>query len=167
MRHACRTLQISLCAALSLSGAHAQQGQSPGTDPAAALAAGDAAYQRGDFAGAREQYLAAIRQGLDGARVLYNLGNAHYRTGEIGRAIACYERAATLAPRDDEVRANLERALAERPSGAVAPPPSWLHMLGRRLVGSFTLTEFAVGAALLYWLAVGLCGGMLLRPARR
>jgi tetratricopeptide (TPR) repeat protein len=150
MRHACRILQIALFAALCLSGAGAQQGESPGTDPAGALEAGDAAYQRGDFAGARDQYLAAIRQGLDGARVLYNLGNAYYRTGKIGRAIACYERAATLAPRDDDVRANLERALVERPSGAVAPPPTWLHMLGRRLVGSFTLTEFAVCAAVMY-----------------
>jgi tetratricopeptide (TPR) repeat protein len=40
----------------------------------------------------------------------YNLGNAYYRLGDLGRAILHYRRAQRLAPRDGNVRANLEYA---------------------------------------------------------
>lgn len=132
-----------------------------------ALKAGDGAYQRGDFEGARDRYGQALEGGLDGARVLYNLGNAYSRTGELGRAIACYRGAAALAPRDADVQANLARAMAERKMGAPAPPASWLHVLGRSLIASFTLSEFAVAAAALYWLGIAFAAAMILRPNRR
>lgn len=43
----------------------------------------------------------------------------------------------------------------------------WLHALGRTLVGSFTLSELAVTAALLYWLAAVLLARYLLRGRGR
>ena len=39
--------------------------------------------------------------------VLFNLGNAYYRHGDLGEAILAYRRAQRLAPRDPDVRANL------------------------------------------------------------
>ncbi|MEW6360053.1 MAG: tetratricopeptide repeat protein [Planctomycetota bacterium] len=42
--------------------------------------------------------------------VLYNLGNAHYRQGRIGKAIVNYRRSERLAPRNPAVKANLQQA---------------------------------------------------------
>lgn len=39
--------------------------------------------------------------------VLFNLGNAYYRNGNLGEAIRAYRHAQTLAPRDPDIRANL------------------------------------------------------------
>jgi len=39
--------------------------------------------------------------------VLFNLGNATYRNGNLGKAILAYRHAQTLAPRDPDIRANL------------------------------------------------------------
>ncbi len=165
MRHRVIIATLAMLLAASTCG---DEGGTPERDPGMqSLEAGDSAYQRGEFAAARDEYREALNSGLDGARVLYNLGNAYYRTRELGRALACYERAARLAPRDRDLRANLTRALAERKMGAPAPPASWLHMIGRRLVGSFTLTEFALAAAVLYWSAAALVAVMLLKSNRR
>ncbi|WP_442508864.1 hypothetical protein SH528x_000399 [Novipirellula sp. SH528] len=42
----------------------------------------------------------------------YNAGNAWFKAGELGRAIACYRQAQIYQPFDDEVRANLKAARA-------------------------------------------------------
>ncbi len=48
--------------------------------------------------------------GVRNAALEYNLGNANYRVGDLGRAILHYRRAARLAPTDADVRANLDYA---------------------------------------------------------
>lgn len=161
MRHKLLIAELLLLAATCLSVLRAEEAA------VARVEASDSAYQRGDFAQARDEYRAAVDSGLDGARVLYDLGNAYYRTGEIGRAIACYQQAGRQAPRDEDVRANLARALVRRKAGAPPPPPTWLHMMGRRLVGAFTLTEFAVTAALIYWLGMATAAALLLASEKR
>jgi tetratricopeptide (TPR) repeat protein len=52
--------------------------------------------------------------GIRNEKLYYNLGNAYYRTGDLGRAILNYRRAQALAPADDNVRQNLEAARAAR-----------------------------------------------------
>jgi tetratricopeptide (TPR) repeat protein len=52
--------------------------------------------------------------GIRNAKLFYNLGNAYYRSGDLGRAILNYRRAQTLAPSDNNVRQNLEAARAAR-----------------------------------------------------
>lgn len=123
-------------------------------------------YQSGDFEESREAYARELESGYDGARVLYNLANSCFRCGRIGEAIAYYLRAARIAPRDPDIRDNLRRAYHERSIGEPAPPAMWLHAIGRKLIGSFTLSELAVTAAALYWIAIGLTV-MRLRKRRR
>jgi tetratricopeptide (TPR) repeat protein len=61
----------------------------------------------GDYEGARQRYEAAVATGAQDPRLLYNLANATYKTGDLGRAIVWYERALRLAPRDEDIQANL------------------------------------------------------------
>jgi tetratricopeptide (TPR) repeat protein len=77
---------------------------------------GNDAYLRGDYAAAVTAYEELNRQGLVSADLAFNLGNAYYRQGNLGRAIWAFERAAALDPEDDETRYNLNQArkLADR-----------------------------------------------------
>ena len=68
---------------------------------------GNRLYQEGDFGGAAASYEAVLEGGFESAEVYYNLGNAHFRLGEIGRAVLNYERAARLNPRGEDIQANL------------------------------------------------------------
>jgi len=97
---------------------------------------GNGAYRTGDFAAAAAAYEALRDRGLSGPGLLYNLGNAHLKRGELGRAVASYERALLLAPRDHEIRENLALArelCADRPSTGVAAPALVLSRAARRL----------------------------------
>jgi len=75
--------------------------------PEEVFAAGNAAYEAGDFDAAVAEYLRLVAQGAVHRDLYYNLGNAYYRSGDLGRAVLYYERALRLTPRDDDVQANL------------------------------------------------------------
>jgi tetratricopeptide (TPR) repeat protein len=68
------------------------------------------AYKVGNFQEAIEGYLRLIRTGHGGGQVYYNLGNAYFRAGQLGRAILEYERAQLLMPRDADLNFNLSHA---------------------------------------------------------
>jgi tetratricopeptide (TPR) repeat protein len=57
-----------------------------------------------------EAYEALIASGVRNGGVYYNLGNAYYRLGDIGRAILAYRRAELYEPHGAELRANLQTA---------------------------------------------------------
>lgn len=93
-------------------------------DPRDDIQKADAAYAAGDFEAARAAYGALADQGLGGADVLYNLGNAHYRLGRRGPARLAYERAIRLSPRHEDARYN--RDLIRRQIGETASPRDFL-----------------------------------------
>lgn len=76
-------------------------------DPAELFAFANRAYDEGRHGEARTLYQRLLALGYGSAAVHYNLGNAHLRAGDQGRAIASYLRAQSLAPRDQDLGANL------------------------------------------------------------
>ena len=75
--------------------------------PEALFAAGNAAYEAGAFADAIDRYLEVARGGVANADLYYNLGNAYFKAGDLGRSVLWYERALRIEPRSDDARANL------------------------------------------------------------
>lgn len=71
--------------------------------------AGDA-YQAGRYEQAAQLYEQIVAQGLENGAVFYNLGNAYFQLGQLGRAIVNYHRAQRYLPRDDDVATNLAYA---------------------------------------------------------
>src|SRR5262245_59003220 len=93
-------------------------------------------YEEGKYTEAICLYEATVRAGRHSPGVFFNLGNAYFKSGELGRAIYNFRRAEALAPRDPDIQANL-RFARERISGSAAVQiPLW-----RRYVGIFTLNE--------------------------
>lgn len=70
----------------------------------------DSAYAKGDYKSAIEGYEAILANEGVASELYYNLGNAYYKTSEIGKAILNYERALLLDPSDSDIRFNLELA---------------------------------------------------------
>jgi tetratricopeptide (TPR) repeat protein len=67
-------------------------------------------YEQGKFAEAAASYEKLLQSGQVADAVYFNLGNAFFKGGHIGRAIAAYQQAQRIAPRDPDVRANLQFA---------------------------------------------------------
>lgn len=64
-------------------------------------------YDQGNFDSAIQTYHKLIEQGIKDARVYYNLGNAYFKAKQLGKAILYYRKAQNLAPRDKDIKTNL------------------------------------------------------------
>jgi tetratricopeptide (TPR) repeat protein len=93
------------------------------------------------------------------APLYYNLGNAWFKSGQIGRAIAAYRQADQITPRDPDLRANLQFARNQTQSPTLLPS-RWQRGLGR-----LTLNEWSVLAAVALWLWLLLLAILQWRPA--
>jgi hypothetical protein len=89
--------------------------------------AANRAYDEGKFGEAKAGYEKVVEAGEWSANLFYNLGNADYRLGAVGRAILDYERALALDPSHPEAQANL--ALLRKQTGAHLRAPMWQDKL--------------------------------------
>lgn len=133
------------------------------TEPAneTAVSAANALAESGHATEAIEVYEQLIAAGAHDSALYFNLGNAYFRTGNLASAVANYERAAELAPRDDDIRANLELALRQSPALAGPQPDGASGFLSALTNRWLSLDEAAVIVVIL-WFA-----GMLLLLATR
>lgn len=118
--------------------------------PAEAMLAANRLYEAGEFAPAAEAYQNLIDQGLADSAVYYNLGNAWFKQGDLGRAILNYRRAELLAPRDADIRANLLLARGQTVDQLKSADETFLSRLAVLAQTWLTLNEMAV-AALFLW----------------
>ncbi len=77
--------------------------------PQALVDSAQAAYTRGDHARALQLYDSAAAEWTSPG-LLYNIGNCHFKLGDIPHAVLYFERAQRLAPGDEDIRANLDLA---------------------------------------------------------
>jgi len=108
------------------------------------LASFDAAnrlYEAGKYSEAATAYETLLQQRYRSAALYYNLGNAYFKSGETGRAIAAYRLAQRLAPRDPDIRANLR--FARDTVGAAKGRQSWQWLLNVLSLEELTLLTAA------------------------
>ena len=111
------------------------------------------AYEAGEYELAAQGYRQALDGGIDSDVLHYNLGNAWFKQGELGEAIASYKRALQRNPRNESARSNLLRAEALIRDEALAPlslpvflrPLAWVYY-------SLSLDEWAAAGAMLFLL---------------
>ncbi len=118
-------------------------------------------YSEGKFAAAATAYEKILQTGAVSPALWFNYGNAEFKTGNLGKAIVAYRRAELLAPRDDEVRANLDFA-HKQVEGPTVRGSRWENWLG-----TLTLNEWTLLAAAAFWLTFGLSAARQIRPALR
>ena len=112
-------------------GAAALQEAAPAPAPADRFQAGNSLYQAGDHEDALDAWLGLYEDGLESGELHYNIGNAYFRLGELGRAILFYERAKAALPRDESVRTNLELARSLTADQITPLPGFWVPRVVR------------------------------------
>lgn len=98
---------------LSIVGLRAAEGGSKGVgevDVDVLWERGNRLYSAGDYNGAVATYDSIVQAGWESAPLYYNLAGAYFKAGKSGRAILNYNRAARLAPGNDDVAYNLAYA---------------------------------------------------------
>ncbi len=106
-----RLLATLGCLALFSSGlAQASNENAEGQSSFHMLSEAARAFDAGEAQKSAKLYEQVLAAGPVNGSLLFNLGNAYYRTARVGEAIAAYKGARRFLPRDAEVAANLESA---------------------------------------------------------
>ncbi|MBO4585959.1 MAG: BatD family protein, partial [Bacteroidales bacterium] len=111
--------------------------------PDSLFKAGVEAYTGGDYQRALEDWDDVRETGLSSKELYFNLGNAYFKTGEIGKAVLWYERAQRLDPSDKDVAYNLEYARALTQDRIDEVPEFFLEAWGRKACYSLPSNTWA------------------------
>lgn len=121
---------------------------------------GVAAYQAEDYTAAAEFFEQLVASRVEDPVVFFNLGNAYYRAGRPGHAIANYERTLRMDPGFFAAQDNLEMAKAKARRN-LAPPlgPGWQQALlfWAENLSFPALRLMAIFFWCLFWLCLALC----------
>jgi tetratricopeptide (TPR) repeat protein len=129
------------------------------SDTTAEFDAANRLYAEGKFMEAAGAYQKILEAGQASSAIYFNLGNAFFKSGQIGRAIAAYRQAQRISPRDPDVRANLQfaRNQVQGPTMRTGRLERWL--------GTLSLNEWTWLSAVAVWLAFVLLVLRQLRPS--
>jgi tetratricopeptide (TPR) repeat protein len=103
-------------------------------------------YELQRYSEAIESYRALLEQGVRSPALHFNLGNALFRSEQIGQAILHFRLAQYLAPRDPDIRANLQFA---RQHTNLPEPGS--TSLWHRILLHLTLNEWTTLTTVTVW----------------
>ncbi len=115
--------------------------------PAAAFEHANKLYEQARYPAAAHTYQLLLDAGAASAELHFNLGNALFKNGQVGQSLYHYRLAERLAPRDPDIRANLQFA-RKVVRGGLLPETSWWH----RALATLTLDEWTALAAAFLWL---------------
>jgi len=101
------------------------------------------------------------------AAVFFNLGNAHFRLEQLGRAVLDFERARQLAPTDPDILANLRFAEERLGVAEVNLPAKSVTRFCESVTGGRTITQWARYEVASVWLTVMLVAGAIGWPRLR
>lgn len=128
-------------------------------DFTASFEAANKLYEQGKFSEAASAYKKLLSPDAVSPAVCFNLGNAFFRSGEIGRAIAAYRQAQALSPRDADLRASLQFA-RNQVQGPTLQPGRW-----ERWLEVFSVNGWTLLAAAAFWATLLLLALFQFRPA--
>ncbi|MDR3651945.1 MAG: tetratricopeptide repeat protein [Paludibacter sp.] len=99
-------------------------------------------YAKGDYTNAAKQYEKIISTNGVAPELYFNLGNAYYKSNEIGKSILNYERALRLSPNFDDARYNLELAQLKVVDNIIPTPTFFLGRWIQNLIKLLTSNQW-------------------------
>ncbi|HMP75773.1 MAG TPA: tetratricopeptide repeat protein [Kiritimatiellia bacterium] len=118
------------------------------------------AYDEGRYADALAFYNTLHAEGWRAPELYFNRGNALARLGRTGEAVASFQQALLLAPRNADAEANLRFVT----TGAGVPAPK--RSLASHLFGALTPVEWTTLAAAAWWIGLLLATTAFALPTR-
>jgi tetratricopeptide (TPR) repeat protein len=119
-------------------------------------------YQQKQYDKAVELYEQIVSSGYEGVSLYYNLGNAYYRSGNLGYAILYYEKALRLSPGDYDIQHNLIMANARTVDKLTEFPPFFLFRIWEDLLGLLSLSGWINSAYIMFLLFLLSASGYIL-----
>lgn len=114
------------------------------TDLTTLMESGNHAYQQENYQEAVQFYEKVLQEGYASGELYFNLGNAYYRLGDLGRAILNYERAQRYLPRSESVAFNLRLANLYIKDRVDVPPPFFLLRWYQSTIHALTARSWGV-----------------------
>lgn len=105
----------------------------------------DSAYTEDNFIEAINLYNTILTEEGTSSVLYYNLGNAYYRVGKLGKAIVCYERSLILDPSNTDAKINLnfvKSQITDKPGDN----GTWISNTLNRLITSSHANTWAIFA---------------------
>jgi len=151
-------LAVGWCVALL----HQPVGTRAAESPSLSFERGNLLYEKGQYPDAIRAYSRVIDSGRSSAALYFNLGNASFKDGQMGRSLLYYRQAERLAPRDPDIQANLRFTRTQVQGGPPPPDPLW-----RRVTPRLTLNQWTLLTLSLVWGWLGLWTALQLKPPWR
>ncbi len=141
----------------------ADDGKSP--DPNKLFYSANSLYEKHEYALALEDYNKISDLGYYSAYLYYNMANAYFKSGKLGRAILFYEKAKRLMPQDSDLKTNLDyvKSLVQ----AQVAEPNRRNIVIRLLKApfrDFSLNTIAISALIFYLLFIALMITAIFNP---
>jgi tetratricopeptide (TPR) repeat protein len=101
------------------------------------------AYDGKEYKKAIEYYEELIKQGYTSDKLFYNLGNAYYRSNQLGKAIYNYELAKKINPKDNDINNNLSIAYSKTVDKIETKENFFVSAVKSNVLSSFSTTSWA------------------------
>ena len=112
--------------------------------------AGNKAYIEGNYDKAIEEYSAILDGGEYSMKLYYNLANAYFKSGAIGKSILYYNKALRIAPSQEDIRHNLAIAEAQTKDRIAVIPEFFLNRWLRTMRNSMSCMAWSVLSLVLF-----------------
>lgn len=114
----------------------------------------NALYQEGQFEAAIEKYEEILAADYESGELYYNLANAYYKTGNIGKARLNYERALYWLEGDESLTQNLELLKLRLVDQIEKPPKLFITVWWEALLNMFNTYTLGVIVLILFWIVL-------------
>ncbi|MFC1645670.1 tetratricopeptide repeat protein [Candidatus Omnitrophota bacterium] len=129
---------------------------------------GNSHYSEEKIEEAINDYKKALSFGYESGPLYYNLGNAYFKQGFLGKAVINYLRAQRLIPDDADLISNLRYAQSLVKGGIITPKRSWFLRMFFVLANRFSLDSITiVSMALCFVFSIVVVLLILLRNLRK
>jgi tetratricopeptide (TPR) repeat protein len=136
--------------------------------PASSFREAGALYAQEKYKEAVALYRSILKHGRESSSLYYNLGNAYFKLGNLGRAVVNYRRAWDLSPRDPEINKNLEYAQECLEDDISALSPNFLKRMKFVVVRQLPLGSwFRLSSSIYFLTALWIILVMLIKPLRK
>ena len=112
-------------------------------------------YEENKYSEAIKLYESILEKGYESGHLFYNLGNAYFKKGELGKAILNYERALRLIPLDSDLQANYKYALSLTKVPVKDLESFWFIRLLNKVVSPFTIEYLTILLSFIYLSLLG------------
>ncbi|MFH1094115.1 MAG: tetratricopeptide repeat protein [Candidatus Omnitrophota bacterium] len=114
-----------------------------------------------------EQYQQILALGIESGNLYYNMGNAYFKAGMLGKALSKYEQAKRLIPNDSDLKANINFLESLRESPVMASRRVWIISMLEYFGNHFSMDALTLIWVYIYWILLIISSAAVLLPYSR